>query len=86
MRTKASHSRGQTRRTLRHPRKYLSLKVAARRAGLSVTTMYQWAKKGQTSSGTPIQVVKDDLRNQLLISEDSLIALLANRYTLLQPA
>src|ERR1700759_5228954 len=88
--SKTSNKIAQVRRTgqttqPRHPKKFLSLRVAAYRAGLSLTTMYQWAKRGKTSSGAPIEVVKDDLRNQLLISEEALAALLTNRYTPLRP-
>lgn len=61
-------------------KRFISVRVAARRAGLSHTTLYQWARKGQTPSGTRIVVIKDTLTNQILISEDSMSALLENRF------
>lgn len=66
--------------------KFVSVRVAARRAGLSHTTLYQWARKGQTSNGTRITVIRDTLTNQLLISEESIRALLQNRFRPVGPA
>jgi hypothetical protein len=61
-------------------KKFVSVRVAARRAGLSHTTLYQWARKGHTSNGTPIVVIQDNLTNQLLISEESIQVLLQDRF------
>jgi hypothetical protein len=65
---------------------YISVRVAARRAGLSHTTMYQWAQKGQTPNGMRLDVIKDTLTNQILISEDSIRALMQNRFRPLSPS
>jgi len=78
---------GRTTREVESDRKkFISVRVAARRAGLSHTTMYKWAQRGQTSNGTHIDVVKDSLTNQILISEDSIKELLQNRFQPLGPA
>jgi hypothetical protein len=61
-------------------KKYISVRVAARLAGLSHTTMYQWAQRGEASNGRHLDVIKDTLTNQILISEQSIITLLENRF------
>jgi hypothetical protein len=68
-------------REVKHEHKnYISVRVAARRAGLSHTTMYLWAQRGRTPNGMPLDVIKDTLTNQILISEESIRALLQNRF------
>jgi hypothetical protein len=77
---KTRRVREQSAREIEHEHKrFISVRVAARRAGLSHTTLHQWARKGQTPAGTRIVVIEDSLRDELLISEDSVLALLENR-------
>jgi hypothetical protein len=61
-------------------KKYISVRVAARLLGLSHTTLYQWAQKGQASNGARLDVIKDTLTNQMLVSEKSIRSLMASRF------
>ena len=61
-------------------KKYVSVRAAARLVGLSHTTMYQWAQRGHASNGALLEVIRDTLTNQLMVSEDSILEMIANRF------
>ena len=66
--------------------KFISIRVAARLAGLSHTTLYKWAREGQTSDGRRLTVIRDTLTNQILISENSIRELIEHRFRRVAPS
>ena len=61
-------------------KKFITIRAAADRLGLTYSTLYQWSDKERTPSGKPLEMLKDNLTGQRFVSEECVELLAVDRF------